>query len=136
VINASSGYVPLYCPDGVFVIGHCGETGFGWGVEEHHDIESRINFAYIQAMSIDPLKGNEWLEMLDRVIKENSNAKEVISKIDVNYEHEDDDEYFRGYIDHQSCASEGENTEIFDNMQMLKDFIFGTGSYIHVDNDN
>jgi hypothetical protein len=40
------------------------------------------------------------------------------------------------YIDHGSSASEGENTEIFDNDEQLKSFIFNPDSYIQNQNDN
>jgi vesicle coat complex subunit len=68
--------------------------------------------------------------MLDKVIKENSNIKELIYCIgDYNSKN-------WGYIDHQSNACESENIEMFENEETLKDFIFGRSSYIHTDNDN
>jgi hypothetical protein len=40
------------------------------------------------------------------------------------------------YIDHQSAACEGENTEIFDSAEDLERFIFCPESYIQGGNDN
>jgi hypothetical protein len=129
VINATKGYetLPAYT-DGVYRVGFLGETEFGWMPRNIHDIDSRINFAYLQALTVD---NKEWVKMLEEVIKENSEVKEI------NFLLTDDwNSPSYGYIDHQSCASEGENTEMFTSKDTLKDFIFGEGSYIHTDNDN
>lgn len=63
--------------------------------------------------------------MIVEVIKENSEVEVVEYALDED-----------SYIDHQSAAYEGENEEIFENKQKMKDFIFGRGSYIQLDNDN
>jgi hypothetical protein len=109
------------------IIGSMGETEFGWGPERIHDMFSRINFAYLQVKSIehkDAALASKWEQMLHEVIKKNSH----ITEIEVDIEN--------GYIDHQSTASEGENTQIFKSKTALKDFIFGKDSYIVLDNDN
>ena len=41
-----------------------------------------------------------------------------------------------GYIDHQSCAGEGENMEMFENRDTLVTFLFSRESYIQGGNDN
>lgn len=126
IINTKDGYETLSATE-IYLIGELGKTEFGWEIENTHDIHSRINFAYIQAHSIN---NQEWLNMLDKVIKENSNIKELIYCIgDYNGKN-------WGYIDHQSNACESENIEMFENEEILKDFIFGKNSYIHTDNDN
>lgn len=118
VINADRGYEELD-EEGTFLIGCKGETEFGWAVENHRDIYDRINFAYLQTEHND-----EWWKMLEKVLVGNSKITSVRVKM------------ANGYIDHQSSASEGYNTEMFDSEQSLKDFIFGKDSYIHTDNDN
>lgn len=41
-----------------------------------------------------------------------------------------------GYIDHQSCAGEGENMEMFENRDTLINFLFSPESHVHGGNDN
>lgn len=105
-----------------------GETEFGWEKVKHEDIGSKINFAYIQAL----VMGQEYIDMLERVLIEEFK----VPSIEFNITEDMDGEGQWGYIDHQSSASEGENTEIFDNEAMLKNFLFTVGSYIQGGNDN
>ena len=123
VIDAKDGYEELNTPSSLLVAGSdLGETGFGWGPEEISDIGSRINFAYLQAQ----YSGNDdWIEMLETVISENSAIR--------MFEWDLDKEGM-AYIDHQSAAPE--NTEMFESYGQLKDFIFGKGSKVVLDNDN
>ena len=105
---------------------------FGWGPEViSNDIKARIMFAYLQTQ--DDQNGESWLQMLEKVIKEYSSIREIIW--DVNKD-ENGKQTWNAYIDHQSSASEGSNTEIFDNEICLKDFIFSSDSKIVLDNDN
>jgi len=106
-----------------------GTTEFGWGPEVISDLESRIIFAYLQTLEVEK---PEWFEMLEKVIKDNSNVKTIEWKVTTKCE----DGINWGYIDHQSSAREGENTDIFDSENALKEFIFGTNSKIVLDNDN
>jgi hypothetical protein len=123
IIDASRGYEELskFNIDWnlAYRVGEQGETEFGWQFDRYEDIHSRINFAYLQAVG-----DQEWQLMLEKVIKENS-IVEFVDLIGLN-----------GYIDHQSAACEGENVEMFNSEQALKDFIFGKGSYIQCGNDN
>jgi hypothetical protein len=128
VTNAKDGYET---PDweGVLNAGYdLGETCFGWGPERIDDIGSRVNFAYLQF-----IYGNndDWFLMLDEVIKENTNI-EYVNWLPLYEQHTK----WNAYIDHQSNAGDGMNTEIFESKQTLKDFIFGKGSFIYLDNDN
>lgn len=132
VIDTSNGYDQLI-PNEInnqytYIIGEWGKKQFGWEVEYSRDIHSRINFCYIQAMSIE---NQEWLDMLEKVIKENSEVRWLINELSLDYNKDN-----WAYIDHQSCATEEENIEMFENEQKLKDFIFGKDSYIKTDNDN
>lgn len=112
----------------LYRVGENGHTEFGWDIDDIRDIDSRINFCYLQILST----GNKvWKEMLEQVIKENSEVKTIDYLLKDDWEGE-----CCGYIDHQSGAGEGENTEMFDNKEKLKQFIFDSASYIHTDNDN
>jgi hypothetical protein len=102
---------------------------FGWGPGRITDTESKINFAYMQCRIAN---NNKWLSMLEKVIKKECKVKKIIWNIAVNYM----DEGIKGYIDHQSSASEGENTEIFNSKEALTYFLFGAKSFIQLDNDN
>jgi hypothetical protein len=129
VIDAHKGHVKPNYGTQLIVNRDFGETEFGWGPCELDDVGSRIIFAYFQALyaECDP-----WKEMLEEVIKEHTGVSIVVWKVQISNWAETD----WGYIDHQSCACEGENTEIFENKETLKDFIFGKNSVIVLDNDN
>ena len=128
VINAKRGHdnysVP---PDEDMVFGNYGIKEFGWGPSTARDINSRINFAYLQTV----YHPNEnYLPMLESVIKEHVGCNKPITwKIGKNWEDEN-----WGYIDHQSTY--GNNIKMFDSEDMLKDFLFGVDSCIVIDNDN
>ncbi len=131
VINGNKGYDELGCEYGIYFVGVDGATEFGWGPGTIRDIHSRINFAYLQAM----LSGDEKLEMLEKVIKENSDVKTIYYSLSEDYNcDKKDPKLVWGYIDHQSACPD--NMEMFDNEQELKDFIFGSRSCIVLDNDN
>ncbi len=137
--------------DDIYIIGDKGETEFGWGEYAIHDIHSRINWAFIQAAYLIkqdkkpdnrfsiyhmPLKYNkscEKMNMLLSLIKENSKIKKIKSILTTSY-HEKNMKC--AYIDHQSASCEGVNIEIFDSIDILRDFIFGKDSIIFLDNDN
>jgi hypothetical protein len=128
VTNVKDGYVT---PDWDRVLNagyELGETCFGWGPERIDDIGSRVNFAYLQTLYAE---NEDWKEMLYEVIRENSKVK-VLDLSSLYKAHE----RCEAYIDHQSNAGDGMNTEIFESKQTLKDFIFGKGSFIQLENDN
>lgn len=125
VINAENGHE--YPKMEGSVLGTIGETEFGWGEYVLDDVWSRINFAWVQAGYLGKM------EMLESVIKRCLNMNEIEWALSKEY---DEPGKIWAYIDHQSSAAEGENTEMFDSEQMLEDFLFGVGSSIHLDNDN
>ena len=139
VIDAPS-YLPFCSDEEHLVVDRgFGTYEFGWGPEDVMDMGARVIFSYIQAteteVTVDPLleqaliatqrSNNLLLDMLEEVIKENSNVKSIEWNLGND-----------AYIDHQSHGSEGSNMEMFESKQSLKDFIFGSKSYIHLDNDN
>ena len=111
-----------------------GETEFGWGPDDYHDMYSRINFVYLQTTYVGKEKGKKWLDLIEQAIKEHTNAAGVrwVWTVTRYGDYEENE----GYIDHQSCAGEGKNTEMFEDVVAMKAFLFDTGSYIHTDNDN
>jgi hypothetical protein len=114
-------------------VGRDGETEFGWEQRKYHSEYDRINFAYIQAMTaIDGDKPNQtWLDMLDKVVKEYTGANKVENLLSKDY---NSDTW--AYIDHASASYEGENIEMFESEEALKNFLFSNDSYIQGDNDN
>ena len=111
----------------------CGDIEFGWGPGEVRHIGGRIAFAYLQYCYCPK---DEWLSLIEDAIKLNTKVKNITWKIsDARYPKVDDGKV-EGYIDHQSSASEGRNTEIFDSLETMEHFIFGVDSKIVLDNDN
>lgn len=107
-----------------------GETKFGWTPENIYSVESRVNFAVLQSL-YSPDKN--WIDMITKVIKDHTGAQNVTYEISLEDFHPN---LIWGYIDHQSCSSEGQNIEMFESEDVLKRFLFSEGSYIHTDNDN
>jgi len=108
---------------GTYTIGDQGQTDFGWQIERYDDMHSRINFAFLQTKYVVLERAVKWLGMIDKALRKYG-ATHVMPM------------WKDGYIDHQSAASEGENTEMFDSQEKLEEFLFGAGSYIQCDNDN
>lgn len=108
--------------------GDLGETEFGWGPGVLRGAGSKINFSFLQSE-----RNTEWRNMLEKVVKEHTGASSIVWNISEEYDSKDKT---WGYIDHQSAASEGMNTEMFENEERLKDFLFNDASYIQLDNDN
>jgi hypothetical protein len=122
--------------DKVLVIDGSGElsspaiTEFGWGPERIDDVESKINFCYLQCLYS---QDTYWLKRLEDVVKDFTGAESIEWRISTDGIDKKD---VWGYIDHQSSAPEGKNTGMFSSAGKLKRFIFGKGSFIQLDNDN
>lgn len=139
----------FYLPGSHLIVdGSQGETEFGWDTVRYKSIWDRIHFAYIQAQYL--FKYKQWIpdvrdwtdappkelaqycmDLLEKVIKEYLNVEYIEWKISLDYK---DGDY--AYIDHQSASYEGQNIEIFDSEEDLKDFLFRSGSFIQGGNDN
>lgn len=113
-------------PEG-YIIGEYGETEFGWDPEKHYNIHSKINFAYLQALT-----NKEWMNMLYNMLKKHG-VKNIMIGITEDYNKKTGR---WAYIDHQSHASEGRNIEMFNDEESLERFLFSDDSYIQCDNDN
>jgi len=136
IINAKRGYSNLPIPsDGILIVdNHLGETEFGWGPGDCRLVGDRIIFSYLQTQYADVSLSDIWLDMLEDCIKKETGCKVIDWRISLNYETQEG--YAWGYIDHQSSAGEGCNTEMFMSYDNLRDFLFGKDSLIHLDNDN
>lgn len=134
IIDASIGHNIPQFKDDLIVDASFGTTEFNWGPETIKDVGSRIIFSYFQSS-----ENSGWRKMLEEVIKENTNVKNIVWKITNEYSEVDNLAWNKldyGYVDHQSSASEGQNIEIFESKEILKDFLFGKKSKIVLDNDN
>jgi len=143
VISKGPQDAKLKIDDNVFVLGEFGETEFGWQVQKYNDIYTKINFCYLQARE---LNNQDYLDMLEKVLNEKFSDIHSILPILGDYKDEgkvvehpvwgNDLELKYGYIDHQSSACEGQNIEMFESEENLKNFLFNDSSYIQNDNDN
>ncbi len=141
VINAKRGHDFFFEDEdvnhGVLIVGNKGTTEFGWGPEVISDVYSKINFCYLQCLYINVKTRENWIKMLEEVIKENSSVHTIVYNLSDDYDCDKENKnMIWGYIDHQSAAYEGDNCEMFADKESLKDFIFGVGSKIILDNDN
>lgn len=115
-------------------------TEFGWGPGVVRDPESKIVFAYLQALysqqeyvTRNYKYPDNWMKMLENVIKKSTGVREILWNVTDSYEDEDKT---WAYIDHQSSVVDMANTEIFDSEETLANFIFGEKSCVVLDNDN
>ena len=133
VIGGESKPKTLYVGQDIVVNDEFGTTEFGWGPEKIYDQESRIIFAYLQTLY---LKHPSKVRMLETVIINHLKCKSIAWKVTNDYCLVNNSDMVHGYIDHQSSAEEGRNTEMFDSEDTLTKFLFGTMSHIQLDNDN
>ena len=110
--NTDGIYSTIEPKDGVIVLNG---GDFGWGWEKFNDALTKANYCAEHTKY-----QNQAHDMLVKVIKEHTGAREVI----VNPQ---------GYIDHESVGTCG---EAFKNEATLKDFIFNDGSWLFIGNDN
>lgn len=129
-----------------------GETEYGWQTTVYDGFGDRLNFCAIQIISLrkdlkyideDKSEGKDTSYWESRIYKEKTpdELEEMLKKVIKEHTGYDivivDGEGFNySYIDHQSCATEGMNMEMFEDESKLESFIFGHGSCINNDNDN
>ena len=128
VINTvAPSIVPDYKGQNITINSNFGECEFGWEPELIDDFGSKVCFALIQARYLDDSRGDEkHKEMVLSVLKKHTGAESVTVELNDK----------NSYIDHQSAAYEGCNTDIFESKNYMYHFLFGSRSYIQVDNDN
>lgn len=114
---------------------------FGWEVETHYDLYTKLSYLYTDAMSglnrreLEGIEGNvlpesmynSRLEMLVRLLHEQTKCSEVVFEI------QDERFYPFGYVDHQSV---GTSNEAFESDENMVNFLFNRSSFVHTDNDN
>lgn len=114
---------------------------FGWEVETHYDLYTKLSYLYTDAMSgidrqiLEDIDGNilpasmynSRLEMLVRVLHKHTKCAEVVFEI------QNDRFYPFGYVDHQSI---GTSDEAFESDENMINFLFNKNSFVHTDNDN
>jgi hypothetical protein len=113
-----------------------GTHQFDWGPETHYDEGSKMLFAYMQTqyrMEVNKKEGERWLDMLNKVIREELKVDRVKWHLHMDYDLGEED---TAYIDHQSNAAASANMDLFADEQTLKYFLFNPGSRIVEDNDN
>jgi hypothetical protein len=89
---------------------------FGWEEETYNDALTKANYC-----AVDAEGDNKKLEMLSKLIKQHTGAKEVIYELK------------NSYIDHQS---QGTSYKAFSDLESLRAFIFNPNSILQTDNDN
>jgi hypothetical protein len=119
IAEDSEGLYETIIPDDDGVITLVGGE-FGWEWEVYNDAWTKANYA-----AIDSCTSKEKTDMLIKVIKEHTGAKEVIINADNSYD--------GSYIDHQSI---GTTNFAFQDEKTLKTFIFSAQSYLFTGNDN
>ncbi len=122
----------------LIIIPDLGCHQFGWESTKYTHFWDRVFFAWIQAASMQKKreKGGrpEWMRMLNKVLKNKLKVKNIYwNGVSLNFNEETKDWC---YIDHQSAAIEGRNTEMFESEEALINFLFASDSYIQGGNDN
>lgn len=119
IAEDSDGLYETMIPDDDGVITLTGGE-FGWEWQVYNDAWTKANYA-----AIDCCATPSQLEMLIKVIKEHTGAKEVVIEANNSYD--------GSYIDHQSL---GTSAPAFQDEKTLKTFIFSKQSYLFTGNDN
>jgi hypothetical protein len=110
-----------------------GDHEFGWENEKYSDFWTKVIFAWIQSDYV-ATEHPEWKQMLERVLKDNLNVKNIFWDLTTKFGMEANENIC--YIDHQSASHEGQNTEMFKSDDVLTNFLFNPASYIRGGNDN
>lgn len=101
---------------------------FGWEVEDYNDSQSKASYLAIYARYYSSEPNLE--KILKEVIKEQTKCKKVVFGFSEDYD------MLNGcYIDHQSIENKAFH-HLFENKEMLRQFIFNPKSVLHTDNDN
>jgi len=109
-----------------------GNTEFGWETEQYNTFGDRLNFCYLQTRYMNDYVKSE---MLEEVLRDTLKVNRINWNLYTGFD-ETPPGMIRGYIDHQSHAGNGNNTEMFESKYTLFNFLFSNGSYIQGGNDN
>lgn len=126
--NRERNYGSLVLPD-VY-----GKYDFGWEVEDSYSFLSKLNFCFIQTTYLNGEEQAHYQNMLKKVLAEDFHLEDYVFDFTTESGFGPDELHY--YIDHQSASYEGENMEMFESEDTLRNFLYSHQSYIHTDNDN
>lgn len=98
---------------------------FGWQEKIYNDVQSKASYLAIYATDWAYDKKESFTQILKDVIKEQTGCKNVIFNF-TDYD---------SFIDHQSVETNNYHY-LFDNKELLRQFIFNKQSYLKTENDN
>jgi hypothetical protein len=104
---------------------------FGWEVEDYSDAGTKASYAAIYVSEWSGEKSAEFKEVLDTVIKQQTGCSNVVYDLSTDWSHPRE----TSYIDHQSVEG-GQLDYLFEDPELLRQFIFNPRSVLHTDNDN
>lgn len=125
VVNRNGDYVGLTPNDDNEIAVR--PNDFGWATDTFEKPEEKLSYLLIYIrdwIPVETLKLVYTKRLLD-MVKEHTGATNI-------YLDGDDND---GYIDHQS-VEHGELECYFSDPELMKDFVFGRGSYVETGNDN
>jgi hypothetical protein len=105
---------------------------FGWEVEDYSDAGTKASYAAIYVSDWSGKKSAEFKEVLDTVIKQQTGCSNVVYNFSTDWS---SDARETSYIDHQSVEG-GQLDYLFEDPELLRQFIFNPRSVLHTDNDN
>lgn len=104
---------------------------FGWEVEDYNCAETKASYAAIYALNWSGEKSAQHKEVLDTVIKQQTGCSNVVYDFSTDWGTDSE----TSYIDHQSVEG-GQLNHLFEDPEVLRQFIFNPRSVLHTDNDN
>ena len=127
--NMLMGTLPLV--DGNVVL----EGGrFGWDQETFHDSQSKASYLaiYIQSWVPNEEQKQRFKDLFEKVIQEQTGCQGIVYNFSTDWNVEGKS---WSYIDHQSVENQ-EYHYLFEDKNLLRNFIFNDNSYLKTDNDN
>jgi hypothetical protein len=105
---------------------------FGWEVEDYSDAGTKASYAAIYVLAWSGEKSAKYKDVLDTVIKQQTGCTNVVYNFSTDWSNDGRE---TSYIDHQSVEG-GELDYLFEDPEVLRQFIFNPHSVLHTDNDN
>lgn len=113
---------------------------FGWEWETYTDPQTKANYAAVYCSETTEStfeRAAKYMEMLIKVIKEHTGAKNVVFNLTTDWEEARKLGVETSYIDHQSAIYEGGDCDFaFKDEETLKNFLFNPASKLETGNDN
>lgn len=106
---------------------------FGWDPCSYGDVDSKASYMAIYALDWSGENKEKHLQVLLDVLKEQTGCKDAVFNFTSDFDSKDGKHW--SYIDHQSV--EGHNYDyVFEDPELLRQFIFNPNSILYTDNDN